>query len=101
MKESPISDNAFPQYYKCSFMSTFSNDQFKFYESVRVQYSAYCPCSAALTHEGKFGYPQVVEKASIPSTALLLQFELTKLEESPNLNDKLENKTSHFFKEEL
>ena len=57
IKESPISDNAFPQYYQCSFKSVFSNSQFKFYESVRVQYSAYCPCSAALSHDGKFGYP--------------------------------------------
>jgi GTP cyclohydrolase I len=57
MKESPISNNEFPQYYKCSFKSVYDEEKFKFYESVRVQYSAYCPCSAALTQEGKHGYP--------------------------------------------
>jgi GTP cyclohydrolase I len=57
IKKSPISDNHFPQFYKCSFMSDYSDNKFKFYESVRVQYAAYCPCSAALCQEGKFGYP--------------------------------------------
>jgi len=57
IKKSPISDNEFPQFYKCSFKSVFSEKQFKFYESVRVQYSAYCPCSAALCEDGQFGYP--------------------------------------------
>jgi len=57
IKKSPLSNNEFPQYYKCSFKSVYTEKKFKFYESVRVQYSAYCPCSAALTEEGKYGYP--------------------------------------------
>ena len=57
IKKSPISNNEFPQYYKCSFKSVYDEEKFKFYESVRVQYAAYCPCSAALTQEGKYGYP--------------------------------------------
>jgi GTP cyclohydrolase I len=57
IKKSPISNNEFPQYYSCSFKSVFSENKFKFYESVRIQYSAYCPCSAALCQEGKFGFP--------------------------------------------
>ena len=56
-KKSPISNNMFPQYYECSFRSDYSNYVFSFYESVRVQYASYCPCSSALCHEGKFGYP--------------------------------------------
>jgi GTP cyclohydrolase I len=57
VKKSPVSDNEFPQFYKCSFKSVYSKEKFKFYESVRVQYSAYCPCSAALCENGRFGYP--------------------------------------------
>lgn len=57
IKKSPITDNEFPQYYQCSFKSVYSGNIFKFYESIRVQYSAYCPCSAALCEEGKYGYP--------------------------------------------
>jgi GTP cyclohydrolase I len=56
-KKSPLSDNEFPQFYQCSFKSVYTEDRFQFYESVRVQYAAYCPCSAALCQEGKFGYP--------------------------------------------
>jgi len=56
-KKSPVSNNGFYQFYNCSFRSEFSNNEFKFYESVRIQYAAYCPCSAALCHEGKYGYP--------------------------------------------
>lgn len=55
-KESPISENEFPQYYDCSFRCSYKG-MFKFYESVRVQYAAYCPCSSALTMYGKHGYP--------------------------------------------
>jgi GTP cyclohydrolase I len=54
---SPLSDNAFPQYYKCSFRSDYFDGDFKFYESVRVQYSAYCPCSASLSENGRYGFP--------------------------------------------
>ncbi len=57
VKKSPISDNEFPQFYDCSFKCIYSEKVFKFYESVRVQYAAYCPCSAALCEQGKYGYP--------------------------------------------
>lgn len=56
-KKSPVSDNEFPQYYDCSFRSDYAQHMFAFYESVRIQYAAYCPCSSALCHEGKYGYP--------------------------------------------
>lgn len=57
IKKSPLSDNEFPQFYDCSFKCIYSQDVFKFYESVRVQYAAYCPCSSALCMYGKHGYP--------------------------------------------
>ncbi len=57
IKKSPLSDNEFPQYYDCSFRCIYSKTQFRFYESVRVQYAAYCPCSSALCQYGKHGYP--------------------------------------------
>lgn len=56
-KYSPISNNHFPQYYECSFKCIYSYTRFDFYESVRVQYAAYCPCSSALSGYGKYGYP--------------------------------------------
>lgn len=55
--KSPISDNEFPHYYKCSFRSDLSYGSYTFYESVRVQYSAYCPCSAELCKNQKSGFP--------------------------------------------
>jgi len=57
IKESPQSANKFPQYYDCGFRCVYSHDNFNFYENVRVQYAAYCPCSAALSEYGKNGYP--------------------------------------------
>jgi GTP cyclohydrolase I len=54
--DSPISNNSFPQYYNCAFKGDYKNGIYNFYESVRVQYSAYCPCSAALCKINK-GYP--------------------------------------------
>jgi len=55
--ESPLSGNSFPQFYKCSFRSDYIYGKFHFYESVRVQYSAYCPCSAALCKARGQGFP--------------------------------------------
>jgi len=55
--KSPITNNEFPQYYKCSFRSDYSHGYFQFYENVRVQYSAYCPCSAELCASQSIGYP--------------------------------------------
>lgn len=54
---SPISNNSFLQYYPCSFKCDAKFGRYKFYESVRVQYSSYCPCSAALCKERGVGYP--------------------------------------------
>jgi GTP cyclohydrolase I len=56
-KNSPLSDNSFPQYYQCSFRCDYKYGEYHFYESVRVQYSAYCPCSAALCKFQKNGFP--------------------------------------------
>lgn len=55
--QSPISDNKFPHFYQCSFRSDYSDSDLSFYQSVRVQYSAYCPCSAELCKTKKSGYP--------------------------------------------
>jgi len=73
-RESILSDNAFPIYYKCKFEGqlfkapvlieqgvTTVTDHFRFYQGVTIQYASYCPCSAELCghlteHESK-GYP--------------------------------------------
>lgn len=47
-KKSPISEYTFPEFYKCGFGGELSNDQFRFFEKVKVQYASYCPCSAEL-----------------------------------------------------
>jgi len=60
MVKSPLTDNEFPHYYNCGFRCDYNKkvaQKFIFYQKVRVQYAAYCPCSAALCHYGKHGYP--------------------------------------------
>lgn len=46
------SDNIFPIYYKCKFEGQVykdnSNEKFRFFQGVTVQYASYCPCSAEL-----------------------------------------------------
>jgi len=49
-KVSPLSTNSFPLYYKCFFHGHL-NDEFRFYQGVRVQYASYCPCSAELCND--------------------------------------------------
>jgi GTP cyclohydrolase I len=53
IKFSPISDNSFPLYYNCWFQGQIVNDEFKFYQGVKVQYASYCPCSAELSKDLK------------------------------------------------
>lgn len=61
MKQSPISELPFPEYYKCSFEGRLEGDIFRFFQKVVVQYASYCPCSASLCRDletkGKGGYP--------------------------------------------
>jgi GTP cyclohydrolase IB len=61
-KRSPRTIHVFPQYYKCSFEGRLLNDEFRFFQKVRVQYASYCPCSASLCQNltetsGAPGYP--------------------------------------------
>lgn len=74
-RQSILSDNEFPIYYKCKFEGQLSqtktdveqgdvyrvNDNFRFFQGVTIQYASYCPCSAELCghlsdNESK-GYP--------------------------------------------
>jgi len=65
IRRSPVSDNVFPLYYKCSFEGQIAMINgmpvFKFYQGVTVQYSSYCPCSSELCNhlegQGKAGFP--------------------------------------------
>jgi len=47
-KKSPISDNEFPLFYPCSFEASRVDGKYEFIQSVEIQYSSYCPCSAEL-----------------------------------------------------
>lgn len=56
IRESLISKNQFPIYYKCKFQGEIEKpygsmqvgDMFRFFQGVTVQYASYCPCSAEL-----------------------------------------------------
>lgn len=56
IRESIISKNRFPIYYKCRFQGEIEKpygsmqvgDTFRFFQGVTVQYASYCPCSAEL-----------------------------------------------------
>lgn len=69
-KDSILSDNSFPLFYKCRFEGQLYPvkidveqgdvygwaDKFRFYQGVIVQYASYCPCSAELSnHLGEHG----------------------------------------------
>lgn len=71
LRESIISDNEFPIYYKCRFEGQLTpnvtptqkllGDRFRFFQGMIIQYASYCPCSAELcghldTH-GSRGFP--------------------------------------------
>ena len=51
VKQSPISDNEFPLYYNCWFEGQLIDENFLFYQGVKVQYASYCPCSAELAKD--------------------------------------------------
>jgi GTP cyclohydrolase I len=49
LKKSIKSYNSFPLYYKCRFEGQlFTNNYFKFYQGIKIQYASYCPCSVEL-----------------------------------------------------
>lgn len=50
-RKSPITDHSFPIYYDCKFEGHLTNNSFKFFQGVRVQYASYCPCSARLSKD--------------------------------------------------
>jgi len=60
-KKAPVSSIIFPQFYKCAFIGKLDNDEFKFYQKIRVYYGSYCPCSSSLcddlNEKGLKGYP--------------------------------------------
>lgn len=60
-KKSPLSNMVFPQYYRCGFIGKMDNNEFRFFQKVRVQYQSYCPCSASLcfhlVKNGSSGFP--------------------------------------------
>ena len=48
-KQSVLSEYSFPLYYDCSFEGNLiGEDIFRFFQTVKIQYSSYCPCSAEL-----------------------------------------------------
>lgn len=62
IRRSPKSDYSFPLYHNCSFEGQLNvENKFKFYQSVKVQYSSYCPCSEELcenlNRKGLKGFP--------------------------------------------
>jgi len=69
IKKSPKSDNKFPEYYKCKFGGSLCDDCFRFFQSVKVYYSSYCPCSAALCSDlkskGLSGFPHAQRSFAI------------------------------------
>jgi len=50
-KKSPLSNNEYPLFYKCYFEGYKMDDFYQFNQYVKIQYSSYCPCSAALSKE--------------------------------------------------
>jgi len=50
-KQSPLSAYVFPLFYKCYFEGFKHKSNYVFNQSVIVQYSSYCPCSAALSDD--------------------------------------------------
>jgi len=50
-KQSPLSNYIFPLFYKCYFEGFKHESEYVFNQSVTVQYTSYCPCSAALSDD--------------------------------------------------
>lgn len=61
IRKAPKSGLEFPQYYQCSFSGRLDNDNFRFFQKVKVQYASYCCCSASLCdhlkENGSAGFP--------------------------------------------
>ena len=84
-KESPKSKHVMPIYYDCKFEGQLNSQGFRFFQGVRVQYAAYCPCSAALSKHmkdslGVEGFPHaqrafadVVVEINVPEVVFLEQ----------------------------
>jgi len=51
IKKSPLSKNKYPLFHSCYFEGYKKENNYKFHQFVKVQYSSYCPCSAALSKE--------------------------------------------------
>lgn len=60
-RKSISSDNIFPVYYDAMFEGKLVDNNFHFYQGIKIQYASYCPCSAELTNDlkcrGLSGFP--------------------------------------------
>lgn len=60
-RKAPKSGLEFPQFYPCSFSGRLDDDNFRFFQKVKVQYASYCCCSASLCNHlkenGSNGHP--------------------------------------------
>jgi GTP cyclohydrolase I len=60
-RKSVLSDNIFPVYYDSFFEGKLINNNFYFYQGIKIQYASYCPCSTELSYQlrnnGLDGFP--------------------------------------------
>jgi GTP cyclohydrolase I len=76
-KASPITNHHFPIFYKCYFEGHKHNKSYEFFQSVEVQYSSYCPCSAALSEDlVNNGFPQGFPHAQRSYAKVILNIDL-------------------------
>lgn len=91
-RKSISSDNLFPVYYNAFFEGKLLNDNFHFYQGIKIQYASYCPCSAELSNHlkcnGLSGFPHnqrsfanIITKTNEESGKLYLE----------DINDMVEN----------
>ena len=91
-RKSPLTDNKFPVYHKCTFEGHMVDDVFTFYQGVTFQYASYCPCSTELCSDlrskGKSGSPHAqrsyakVVIESVPGEYIWLEDIITLLEQT-------------------
>lgn len=60
-KTSPVSKLVAPMCYDCSFIGTYSDDEYKFYLGVKVPVTTLCPCSKEISDFGAHNQRSVVD----------------------------------------
>jgi len=76
-KQSPLSANVFPLFYNCYFEGFKHKTNYVFNQSVTVQYTSYCPCSAALSDDlVKNGFPHGFPHAQRSFAKIILNMDL-------------------------